>query len=515
MTQYFQYVKIPAQDKPATIDQIRLLRDNNAFIKGQCRNIIFAAAWADGENSYNVLADGGTAPDVYYPRGLKGITVAFSIYNDSGSTYDADFTFSFLGSGLAGLSYTWTRTINTGLRHISHYIELDYGNTFDNDYKKGGLSFTCEDTAGYTGDTYIYHCAFWGVFDDASTINPQLYEPADANDLRIPASEINALATVPQFLGGWLSSAGDWITRDAGAVTPESFRLFHLLDYADDQISDDKYYRFEIAKKGTVTDAAETFNLTGYHVESTTSETKAVQVYDAEALRYGVGGSSLKGESWATNSAIFGDVWSTGGSGDRSYLLGAAFFAYDITPFADARMQGDHRTACDSDYFDAITGEVIDYDTINGIGRAQFNTFMRRAAQTQAMLFREGKSFNLTTSHVAFWYFQHYVGDDQVWYVNKQTKGKAMGHVCIMCNVPSGSGTIEIELSSDIAGDTDLMAFNYTAGDNYLSNTFEIAVNDDGGQLEQMSATIRDKNTSLTLTIYGVWIGFDSYLDTY
>ena len=518
----FKTVKVPAQDDPATVDQVRFLRENNKAAQLHHRSLVFAAAWEDGCDAGNLLEDGGEAPNVHFPAGIKVLKVGLCLYNDYGSDYSCTFTTKFFGSGSDVIEHDETFTCSDGLEWYEWEIDAtQYGQTFAT-ARQAPLGF--EAAGDGVGDTFIYHFAVWGCIAEGDTdaaemiTDPVLFEVANNQDLRAPAAEHNAALAQPQFLGGWLyTGIGDQITRDATATPPESFRLYHLFDYADDQLSEDSGYSMEVTKRGTTSTGGNDFTAKLYHLESTDAQSVATEVYDYETTRHGVG--DVEGESYSTGagveSVIMGDLYTDGGSGDNSYLKGVAFFAQSLTPYSDDRKRSANRTACDSEYFDALPGETVDYETIQALGRAQFNAYFRRAGQTQAIMFREGKSFKLTNALADFWRFHAYVGTDLIWAVNRLARGTFRGIVCLAASA-SGAVDVEIQLATNLGGDTDTVGFTLAAGMNYKADAFEIACDDlAGNRLEQVEATIRDKTSTSTITIYAVWIGYIDITQTY
>lgn len=513
---YFTHVKTPAQDDPCTLDQARALRKNNHFIHADWRNCVMNVSWPMTSQSAENALDTDTSlvsPEMYPQPGALSFYVGFVLDNQSGGALAVDFDIVYMATENAASKYNFTDTLATGITQDFVKIPLTGdGNAFA---VGSGYHMHLDVNTG-DPDLYIHYIAGWLVYEEEDFIDPLLYEIADDSHVRVPSETLNGLLGRPQFLGAAMYVDGLIVDASTNPTNPRDYMLYHLFDKGDSDLSLDKEYIANLVTSGDINQSS-TFGFRARHRESSDSVTKTLSV-NTHSERF-LTITDLMGESWSaaagTESVISADIWATGSRVDQTYIHGVAFYGFDpvddltTTRFRDSS----YNTGVDPSYFDYDSGDTIETDTLQIIGRAQFNNVYRRYGRYQSLMILGGDTFTLGTSYVDYWNF--YIWSQNTWFVNKRSKKNLRGYLTgIIENNAAANRTLTWQLSSGIEGDTwsgtETLVGNTV---NYLDALIEIDITDTQ-EVEEMKLEIK-LDSSQSITVFSLCLQAGDATSTY
>lgn len=374
MTELYKKIKIPAQDDPITVTQLRLLRENMNVLKWQHRNTIWCSAWRNSAS--HTATNEFYVPPCWIPENTHSLLIYIHSQQSTGSTITDDLD------------------LTIGVQVVTESVNFSDGTDYNI------ISVTCEPgnrnswqpiTWGSCGTSDLKLLSF-AVYAVGSTelatgqmSDPAWLEVADHRVLRRLGYELNNLnSNRPQFLGGTLDPYE--MTLDAPT---EIYRLYHLLDAADDTLSEDKRYSVQV-KVGPTKIGCYNGVIQVNHRQSTDTDSIEYTSGDFGENKYIA--LSVDGESYSTTasseSAILIQPYRARGSGttDNPEIDSLGIWCYDPLPYSTNRSQGTYRTAVDLDYWDLISGEYADSEVVNGVAGALHNSIIRRAGQCVAWM---------------------------------------------------------------------------------------------------------------------------------
>ena len=445
MTELYKKIKVPAQDDPITVSQLRLKRQN--------RNKKWAKARTD--DSPHTATNELYTPPCWIPEGTRNFLIYIHSYQSTGSTITDDIDISIGESTFeTGISVNFSN--GTDYNFIFTVLPDNVTNSWQ------PITWRACGTSSLKLKGFAIYALGGTELLTGQMSDPAWLEVADHRVLRRLGYELNNLnSNRPQFIGGTLDPYE--MTLDAPA---EIYRLYHLLDAADDVLSEDKRYSVQIKVKPT---KAGCYNgvIQVDHRESA----------DTDSIEYASGDfgddyfitATVDGESYSTTSsnesAIILQPYRATGSGtsDNPEIDSVGVWCYDPLPYSTNRSQGANRTAVDLDYFDLEPRAYADFDAVNAVGGALHNSIIKRAGQCVAWFESGGYTATFGTSATTICTLPVWMRN--YWDVEVDDLGDINITACFIVTNNSGSArTVTLTLTELEASDTITVSDSVAAG---------------------------------------------------
>lgn len=403
---YLSYAKVKLnateQDTPITLSQIRQLSENIEILKWHRRACLCLASYYDTTMIPNEYWQ---CPPVYFPVGGNTMRLLYGLKNASGGAI-------------------------TGAKFKIYYGDMgdDDENAVETEFDVSGSASSIETweipiPAYLQGQwatlrgSYIYQTAgtpvanlTWRIIgawahpgtDDTDAHNtsfPAWGEVADSRQLRKIAQDLYEINTAPMHVGTCLLPK---------AAASDSFVLiwnnYHLIDSADGNIGEESQYIAGVCLDTSTTSTHGTQCEAEHNNSADTSNINLAVNLGADRPGNYVQ-LPVAGESWDTGSSTESEVIVrvkkvTGSAVGDAKVRGVNLWMWEDPDTSVARSQGTYQTETDVDHFRLKTKQLIEVDTVEGLGRAVHNSIANKTGSLAAVYNPAVAAKTIATSYV-------------------------------------------------------------------------------------------------------------------